>query len=110
VKGRVFLSPAADRDIDGHLVFIAKDNPEAAMRFMEVAADTCVKIAQTPGMGSLRKFGIPRLEGIRMFPLPGFDKYLVFYRATSRKIEIVRVLHAARDIAGIINADSPGRR
>lgn len=110
MKGRVFLSPAADRDIDGHLVFMAKDNPEAAMRFLDVVADACVKIAQTPGMGALRKFRNPRLEGIRMFPLPGFEKYLVFYRATSRKIEIVRVLHAARDIAGIFNADPPERR
>jgi toxin ParE1/3/4 len=36
---------------------------------------------------------------MRWFPVKGFPNYLVFYRPILRGIEVVRVLHGARDIA-----------
>ena len=37
--------------------------------------------------------------------MKGFEKYLVFYRATDGLVEILRVLHASRDIDGILSAE-----
>ena len=37
-----------------------------------------------------------------MVAVQGFEKHLVFYRPTEAGIEIVRVLHAARDIAAVL--------
>jgi toxin ParE1/3/4 len=54
-----------------------------------------------PEMGVTRDFDSPRLAGIRMFPVRGFDKYLVFYRLSGNAVEIIRVLHSARDVAGL---------
>jgi toxin ParE1/3/4 len=38
------------------------------------------------------------LPGIRSFP---FERYVVFYRVVKKTVEIVRLLHGARDIENI---------
>ncbi len=40
-------------------------------------------------------------EGWRYLRIPGFKKYLVFYRLTDIEIEVVRVVHASRDLEAI---------
>lgn len=39
--------------------------------------------------------------GIRQWRLPGFENYLIFYRPLDDGVEILRVLHGARDIQRI---------
>jgi toxin ParE1/3/4 len=53
-------------------------------------------------MGSPREFRNPHLAGIRQWRIPGFEKYLIFYRPLEDGIEILRVLHGARDIRRIL--------
>jgi len=101
VTRRVRVSPAADQDIDGNIAFIAKEQPEAALRFIDAVTTIFDHIARTPGMGSTRNYRNPRLAGMRMIPVFGFENFLVFYLATTRTIDIVRVLHAARNIEKI---------
>jgi toxin ParE1/3/4 len=38
------------------------------------------------------------LEGLRMWVVADFENYLVFYFERANSIEVVRILHAARDI------------
>jgi toxin ParE1/3/4 len=41
----------------------------------------------------------PRLAGVRVYPLPRrFRNYLVFYRPIAGGIEVLTVLHGARDL------------
>jgi len=40
----------------------------------------------------------PVLAGVRMLRIAGFDNYLIFYCPTENGIDIIRVLHAKRDI------------
>ncbi len=98
---RVRVSPEADRDIDGHFAYIARGRPEDAIRFLDAVATTFGRLVSMPGMGSTRKYRNPRLAGLRMIPVPGFDNFLVFYLVTTKTVDIVRVLHAARDIGKI---------
>ena len=42
------------------------------------------------------------LRGVRVWQVRGFENYLVFYQPTQRGIEVIRLLHAARDIEGIL--------
>ena len=42
------------------------------------------------------------LEGLRMWLVSGFENYLVFYIERTHFIDIVRVLHAARDIPSML--------
>ncbi|MGH9741426.1 MAG: type II toxin-antitoxin system RelE/ParE family toxin, partial [Candidatus Acidiferrum sp.] len=52
-------------------------------------------LGRQPNSGRLREELLP---GIRSFP---FGSYLIFYRVVTKAIEIVRVLHGARDIENI---------
>lgn len=98
---RVRVFPDADRDIDGHIAFIARERPEAAIRFIDAVATTFDHIASMPGMGRAREYRNPRLVELRMVPASGVENFLVFYLVMTRTVDIVRVLHAARNIGRI---------
>jgi plasmid stabilization system protein ParE len=59
-------------------------------------------LLHTPGMGSHRGFYNPALDDLRMMRLHNFTNYLIFYRLPreekKEKIEIIRVIHGARDL------------
>jgi toxin ParE1/3/4 len=40
-----------------------------------------------------------------MWPDRGFDKHLIFYRETDEGLEIVRILHTARDINALFGEE-----
>jgi toxin ParE1/3/4 len=42
------------------------------------------------------------LNGLRFWRLPGFGNHLIFYLTNEQCIEIVRVLHGARNIDAIL--------
>jgi len=44
----------------------------------------------------------PRLNDLRKRSVKGFDSYLVFYRIDADMVEIIRVLHGARDIPSLL--------
>jgi toxin ParE1/3/4 len=51
-----------------------------------------------PGMGAMREFSNPAHKGIRSWPITDFENYLIFYRPIDDGIEVVPILHGARDI------------
>ncbi|HYN74417.1 MAG TPA: type II toxin-antitoxin system RelE/ParE family toxin [Candidatus Methanoperedens sp.] len=92
------ILPSADRDIDEQIAYISRENPDAAGRYVEAVSAILEHMVRMPGMGATRDYRNPRLSGLRMIPVPGFDNFLVFYLVTPRTVDIVRVLHSARDI------------
>jgi toxin ParE1/3/4 len=105
MSGEIIRHPAARRDVDAIAAFIAEDNPEAAFRFLEAIEKSYQTLAEMPEMGAPRPFGGSALAGLRMFPVRDFPTYLVFYRPTEDGIEIVRVLHGARDLSAILDEE-----
>jgi toxin ParE1/3/4 len=97
-KLEILLRPKAREDITEIGAYIGLDNPEASAAFRQTLQNLYEVLADLPEIGSFRNFDNPELEGLRMLPVPKFKKYLIFYRPTSEKVEIVRVLHRARDI------------
>ena len=93
----VIFRREAQEDIDAIAHYIAEDNPKAAEGFFVELDDLCDLLIHTPDIGSMRIFQSRRLRGMRVMPLKKFGKYLVFYRVQGDEIEIVRVLHGARD-------------
>jgi toxin ParE1/3/4 len=76
-------------------------NVETAIRFLD-AFDAAIQLsAISPGIGSSCHFQNPLFEGIRVWPIGGFKNYLIFYRELSDEVEVVRVLHGARDLTSI---------
>jgi toxin ParE1/3/4 len=105
VRSRVIIRPRADRDLDEHAAFIARDNLEAGRRFYDAAAQAFEQLAMMPEMGSPRIFRNPVLAGIRLWRIPGYEHHLIFYRPIQNGIEVIRVLHSARDIDGILEQE-----
>ncbi len=57
-----------------------------------------------PGLGSPCESSHPVLASLRAATVPGFRKYLVLYRPISEGIEVLRVIHGARDIESLFNS------
>ena len=52
-------------------------------------------------MGTARTYNDPALVDVRMWRVAGFPKHLIFYRPIETGIEVIRVLHAKRDIESL---------
>jgi len=62
------------------------------------------RLARMPEMGGFWESSNPTLAGMRVWAIHKFQNYLIFYRAVSEGIEVVRVLHGARDIERILES------
>ncbi len=72
--------------------FIADDSEANADRFLVALEDKLKLLATQPRMGRQRDELIP---GLRSFP---YGRYVVFFFSLPDGIDVVRVLHGARDI------------
>jgi toxin ParE1/3/4 len=76
-----------------------------ASRFFEAAYRAFNQLLEMPRIGAPHAHLSPRLEGLRRWAVPGFRSYLIFYRETEQGIEVLRVLHGARDLDKILVED-----
>jgi toxin ParE1/3/4 len=105
-RPRIEVRPRARRDIDEIADFIAQDSVAVGRRFYDAAQDSFRQLAAMPGMGRLRQFRNPQMAELRSWAIRGFEKFLIFYRATDHGIEVVRVLHGARDVETILEVEA----
>jgi toxin ParE1/3/4 len=84
--------PLAAADILDIWDFIADDSLDQADRWLDKLDDKLRLIATQPFMGRARD---ELAAGLRSFP---FGRYLIFYVPIDDGIDVVRVLHSARDI------------
>src|SRR5436309_3849221 len=96
------ILPAADQDIDDAALYFARDNIELGLRFYDAVDATLRKIHKHPNRHPRYEFSHPRLQNVRKRSVIGFPKYLVFYHVTSNAVEVIRVLHGARDIPSVL--------
>jgi toxin ParE1/3/4 len=59
---------------------------------------SCRRLAEMPGMGRRRNFPNPEFAGLRSWTV---EPYVVFYVPLPDTVEIVRILHGARDIEAL---------
>lgn len=104
---RIYLLPQAELDIDEATIYLAREaSVEIGLRFFDAAHKTFRALLDTPGMGKIKKVNNPKLASIRQWRVTGFEKHLIFYRAGSTGIEIVRVLHGARNIDRVLERET----
>jgi antitoxin ParD1/3/4 len=87
------LTPAAEDDLFEIWIFIAGDNPLAADRVEADIFNACQRVAQKPDLGHFRRDLTDK--SVRFFTVRG--TYLVVYDPDSSPLEVLRVLHGARD-------------
>ena len=91
------ISPDALQDLQDIWDFIASDNVSAANELQDEFFDAFEKLAQRPQMGHTR----PDLTNrdLRFWPV---GSYLIVYRKAPSRLQVVAILHGARDIPAII--------
>ena len=91
---RFRLSQAASADLDDTWVYVAQQGSEsAANRLIDSITERFPVLLQMPQSG--RKRDEVR-SGLRSHPV---SNYVIYYRKMKTGIEIVRVIHGARDVA-----------
>ena len=89
---KITRTPAAVRDVVAITDYIAANNLDAALRFHDEIDRLLDLIARYPQMGE----AVDHLAaGMRRHTL---GDYLLFYRLRGSELELIRVLHGARDI------------
>lgn len=102
-RTRLILRPRADLDVDHHFEYLAIEGDIATARqFLRNLRKTVGALRKHPEMGSPRVFADARLAGLRMWPVQGFRRHLVFYIPRQEAIEVLRVLHGARDLESLL--------
>jgi len=89
---KAFFTLQAKQDLKDIAEYIALDNKTTAIAYIKMLQGKCKKLADSPKIGV--QYGT-----LRKFPV---GNYLIFYREQKKNIEIVRVLHANRDINALM--------
>ena len=93
----IFVRHDAELDALGYFQYIREHNPEAALRFLAAIDQTIEGLALQPLKGRLRKFSGRDLKNIRSWRVDDFESYLIFYRVSKSRLEVLRIKHGAMD-------------
>lgn len=105
MSARIVIRPMAQTDLDDTAEYLVRENPAAAIRFLAATEETFKQLLATPGLGRVRAYLNPKLKDLRSWRIRGFEKWLAFYRPTDGGIEVVRILHGARDLGPLLSED-----
>lgn len=87
--------PQAIRDVDDIWLYIAQHDPDAATRLVERLVSSVARLADYPESGPAR----PEIgAGARSITV---GNYIVLYRLGRESVDIVRVVHSARESSGL---------
>lgn len=102
MTSRVVQRARARQDILDLVAYIAADNPRAAAAFYDAYERTLTGLERMPEKGRPYRSKEPGLRSVCAISVGRFRRYLIFYRRTGDQVEVLRVLHGARDIGGIL--------
>jgi plasmid stabilization system protein ParE len=84
----------ASADIEDHARYLTGLNLSVALRFYDAFDAACAILKARPTVGTgCRAKG----QALRVWPIPTFRKYLIIYRITAERIEIVRVVQGSQN-------------
>ena len=95
----VVIRPKALQDLAEIWAYIGEDSLRQADIFAAALDREIRELARRPLVGHARP---ELLADLRSFP---FGRYVIFYLPRNRGIEVVRVLHGARDLKPLFDED-----
>jgi antitoxin ParD1/3/4/toxin ParE1/3/4 len=98
---RFLLTKAARDDLLEIQEFISEDSPSAALRVRDKLREAMARLADLPQLGHLRRDLAD--EPVRFWQV---YSYLIIYRPETQPLQILRVLHASRDIQSLLREES----
>jgi toxin ParE1/3/4 len=90
----------AEGDLADILDYLDQHSSPAAERFAAAIDRRCGQLALQPEIGRSREELAPGLRSIVI------DRYVLFYRVTPIAVEVLRILHGARDLERIMKEES----
>ena len=93
------LTPLAERDLFEIGRYVASDSETRADRVLDTIRQAMIVLAAQPLIGHQRLDLAP--SSYRFWPV---YSYLIVYRADRTPLQIVRVLHGARDVSDLLNS------
>jgi toxin ParE1/3/4 len=99
---RVYIRPSAGYDLDDIYAWISADDPIAAARFVERLA------AAARSLGDFPERGRSRTEVGAGYRSLLVGRYLILYRNAPRQVEVVRFVHGARELPGLVDGSEEG--
>ena len=94
---RFIFAPAARQDLRDIQEFIARESIPGARRVMRELRNACARLADDPYLGHSREDLTE--QPVLFWPVRA---YFIIYRPETSPLEIVCVLHGARDISNLL--------
>ena len=94
-RPEVFVRHDAELDAFGYFQLINENNPDAGRRFLAAIDRTVERLGEHPFIGRPRRFRGKNLQSIRSWRVDDFENYLIFYRVTEERLEVLRLKHGA---------------
>jgi toxin ParE1/3/4 len=104
--GNYVVKPKADHDLDEYADYLAEASVDLALRFLDLAHRTFALLATQPNMGRRCRLRHPRLEGLRVFRVRGFEDLLILYRPQPQGVEVLRVVHGSRNLEAWVRREA----
>ena len=102
-KNRLALSDAAVVDIVEQADwYLTQSGKSLAQRWEDAVTSTIMRTLYRPNTGTPCHFQDGELHDLRRTAVSGFPKHLLFYRFDRGVVLILRVVHGARDLEGLL--------
>jgi len=99
-RDSVRLLSTAEQDLQDLLSFIAADNVPAALAQVDRIEKKLNALSTYPPVGKIpNDEKLARLD----YRVVVVDNYLIFYKISGKPVLIYRIVHGARDIAGLLS-------
>ena len=100
---QLVIRPEGLADIDAPAEYYAsKENVELGLRFYDAIERPLARLVEQPHLGSVQERLRGRLLGCRRWPVvKPFQVHHVLYLPSDTHVEVLRVLHAARDLPSL---------
>ncbi len=97
---RYYFTPEASADLFEIWSYVADDDPKAADRVEDAIHAACGLLADSPLIGSIRKelTDLP----LRFWVVRPFRNYWIVYDPDVKPLQIIRILHAAREVPRLL--------
>lgn len=94
----VVFNALAVNDLEEITHYLEQTDPKAAAAVREDILTSAEALGLQPGLGIRPRFSSPKFAGIRFLPSSRYSSYLLFYRELTDEVEVLRVLHGARNL------------
>jgi toxin ParE1/3/4 len=99
---QVIVRNRATQDIRQQANYIlVNGNRESGEKFLKFVEYAFTQLAITPNMGKVVS-SLSDMGTIRQWRIKNFKDYLIFYKVQEEQVEVLRVLHGARDLEDLL--------